>query len=148
MKCYPRRRDRQLLECRLKVGLVEAVGIGPPRLSGSVPVDGLQELARTIAELVPAAFAPGRFEQVGVVGHESRSLEDAQRLVVDGAGTRQRVPLRLAFDDADLQAGLAEEDGSQQTDGAAADYNTVDHRPGRRCGARLRLRRHAVRSTR
>jgi hypothetical protein len=83
-----------------------------------------------------------------MVGHESGSLENAQRLVVDGAGPWQQVPLRLALDDTDLQAGLAKEDRSQQTDGAAADHNTVDQCTGRRCGARLWVRRHSVRSAR
>jgi hypothetical protein len=63
-----------------------------------------------------------------VVGHEPRRLENAERLVVDGAGPRRRVPLRPALYDGHLQAGLAEEDCGQKADRAAADDDAVDRR--------------------
>ena len=107
---HPRRCQRQVLEGRLEVGLVEAVGVRPSRLGGPVPVHGLEEFALAVAELVPAPVTLGRFEQVGVVGHEPRRLENAERLMVDGACPRRRVPLRPALYDGHLQAGLTEED--------------------------------------
>ena len=60
-----------------------------------------------------------------MLGHHPGGLQDAQRLVVDRAGPRHRVPRRPALDDRDPPSLAGQQQGGDQPDGSGADDHAV-----------------------
>ena len=109
----------------LEIGLEKAVRLRPAGRARAVPVDLEQGIAQPVQEPVWPVGPDHRIDQRLKLGREPRILQETDRLMINRAGSRQRIEGRPPLVDGDGKSALTDQQRRQQPDRPGADDSYV-----------------------